>query len=63
MEAEIAVITTDVPMGVSSEEALNHIALVVPLNDVSLRALIPSELSRGFGFYQSKPATSFAPIA
>ena len=63
LEAEIAVITTDVPMGVSSGEALNHIALVVLLNDVSLRALIPSELSRGFGFYQSKPATSFAPIA
>ena len=63
LEAEIAVITTDVPMGVSAEQALNHIALVVLLNDVSLRNLIPSELSRGFGFYQSKPATSFAPIA
>ena len=63
LEAEIAVITTDVPMGISAEDALNHIALVVLLNDVSLRNLIPSELSRGFGFYQSKPATSFAPIA
>ncbi len=63
LEAEIAVITTDVPMGVSAEKALEHIALVVLLNDVSLRNLIPSELSRGFGFYQSKPATSFAPIA
>jgi fumarylacetoacetate (FAA) hydrolase len=63
LEAEIAVITTDVPMGVSAEQALSHIALVVLLNDVSLRNLIPSELSRGFGFYQSKPATSFAPIA
>lgn len=63
LEAEIAVITTDVPMGVSAEQALEHIALVVLLNDVSLRGLIPSELSRGFGFYQSKPATSFAPVA
>lgn len=63
LEAEIAVITTDVPMGVSAEGALEHIALVVLLNDVSLRGLIPSELSRGFGFYQSKPATSFAPVA
>jgi len=63
LEAEIGVITTDVPMGVSADTALAHIALVVLLNDVSLRNLIPSELSRGFGFYQSKPATSFAPIA
>lgn len=63
LEAEIAIITTDVPMGVSAEDALKHIALVVLLNDVSLRALIPGEVSRGFGFYQSKPATSFAPIA
>ena len=63
LEAEIAVITTDVPMGVSAQEAGQYIALVVLLNDVSLRNLIPSELSRGFGFYQSKPATSFAPIA
>lgn len=62
LEAEIAVITTDVPMGVSAEQALEHIALVALLNDVSLRGLIPSELSRGFGFYQSKPASSFAPI-
>ncbi|RYY77459.1 MAG: FAA hydrolase family protein, partial [Comamonadaceae bacterium] len=63
LEAEIAVITTDVPMGTSAEDAVNHIALVVLLNDVSLRALIPPELSRGFGFYQSKPATHFAPVA
>ncbi len=63
LEAEIAVITTDVPMGTRAEQALDHIALVVLLNDVSLRGLIPEELSRGFGFYQSKPATSFAPIA
>ena len=63
LEAEIAVITSDVPMGVDAEAALDCIALVVLLNDVSLRGLIPAELSRGFGFYQSKPATSFAPVA
>lgn len=63
LEAEIAVITTDVPMGTSAEDAVGHIALVVLLNDVSLRALIAPELSRGFGFYQSKPATHFAPVA
>nr|WP_315425864.1 fumarylacetoacetate hydrolase family protein [uncultured Albidiferax sp.] len=63
LEAEIAVITTDVPMGATPEQALDCIALVVLLNDVSLRGLIPSELARGFGFYQSKPATSFAPVA
>lgn len=62
-EAEIAVITTDVPLGVASERARDCIALVVLLNDVSLRGLIPSELARGFGFYQSKPASSFAPVA
>lgn len=63
LEAEVAVITKDVPMGVSEEAAEDCIALVVLLNDVSLRGLIPAELSKGFGFYQSKPATSFAPIA
>jgi len=63
LEAEIAVITTDVPMGSSAEAALDCIALVVLLNDVSLRGLIPAELARGFGFYQSKPASSFAPLA
>ena len=63
LEAEIAVIISDVPMGVDAEAALDCIALVVLLNDVSLRGLIPAELSRGFGFYQSKPATSFAPVA
>lgn len=63
LEAEIAVITKDVPMGASVEQAAACIALVVLLNDVSLRGLIPGELSKGFGFYQSKPATSFAPIA
>jgi len=63
LEAEIAVITTDVPMGADVETATRCIALVVLLNDVSLRGLIPSELARGFGFYQSKPASSFAPVA
>jgi fumarylacetoacetate (FAA) hydrolase len=63
LEAEIAVITTDVPMGTDAAQAVRHIALVVLLNDVSLRGLIPGEVSRGFGFYQSKPATHFAPLA
>ena len=63
LEAEVAVITGDVPMGVSAQAALSHVRLVVLLNDVSLRGLIPDEVGRGFGFYQSKPATSFAPVA
>ncbi|WP_447917845.1 fumarylacetoacetate hydrolase family protein [Achromobacter aegrifaciens] len=63
LEAEIAVITKDVPMGTDAAQAVDLIALVVLLNDVSLRGLIPGELAKGFGFYQSKPATSFAPIA
>lgn len=63
LEAEIAVITKDVPLGATAAQAADLIALVVLLNDVSLRGLIPSELAKGFGFYQSKPATSFAPIA
>jgi len=62
-EAEIAVITRHVPMGVDADAALDHVALVVLLNDVSLRGLIPDELARGFGFYQSKPASSLAPVA
>ncbi len=63
LEAEVGVITTDVPMGTSAAQAVGHIALVVLINDVSLRGLIPGEVSRGFGFYQSKPATHFAPLA
>jgi len=63
LEAEIAVVTTDVPMGCRAEAAVDHIALVMLCNDVSLRGLIPGELARGFGFYQSKPASSFAPVA
>jgi fumarylacetoacetate (FAA) hydrolase len=62
-EAELAVITGDVPMGTTSDEALRSIRLVTLANDVSLRNLIPAELAKGFGFFQSKPATSFAPVA
>ncbi|ALL63257.1 Fumarylacetoacetate hydrolase family protein [Paraburkholderia caribensis MBA4] len=62
-EAEVAVITGDVPMGVKPEQALKSIRLVTLVNDVSLRNLIPAELAKGFGFFQSKPATSFAPVA
>ncbi|QKX16567.1 fumarylacetoacetate hydrolase family protein [Microbulbifer sp. YPW1] len=61
-EAEIAVITDDVPMGVSPEQALKHIKLVMLVNDVSLRGLIPNELGKGFGFYQSKPSSAFSPV-
>lgn len=63
MEGEIAVITGDVPMGVSSEEAMNSIRLVMLVNDVSLRGLIPAELGKGFGFFQSKPSSAFSPVA
>lgn len=62
-EAEIAVVTDDVPMGISPKEALSHIALIMLVNDVSLRNLIPGELSKGFGFFQAKPSTAFSPIA
>lgn len=61
-EAEVAVITNDVPMGVSAEDALNHITLVMIVNDVSLRGLIPGELAKGFGFFQSKPSSAFSPV-
>jgi fumarylacetoacetate (FAA) hydrolase len=62
-EAEVAVITDDVPMGVSAREALSHIKLVMLVNDVSLRNLIPAELGKGFGFFQSKPSSAFSPVA
>jgi fumarylacetoacetate (FAA) hydrolase len=62
MEGEIACITDDVPMGVSSEAAAGHIKLLMLVNDVSLRGLIPGELAKGFGFFQSKPATAFSPV-
>ena len=63
MEGEVAVITDDVPMGVSAEEAAGHIKLVMLVNDVSLRGLIPGELAKGFGFFQSKPSSAFSPVA
>lgn len=62
-EGEIAVITDDVPMGISAEAAGQHIKLLMLLNDVSLRGLIPAELAKGFGFFHSKPSTAFAPTA
>ena len=62
-EAEIAVVTGDVPMGASPDEALEGIRLLMLANDVSLRHLIPAELAKGFGFFQSKPATAFSPVA
>jgi len=63
MEGEIAVIVGDVPMGASPEEAREAIRLVLLVNDVSLRGLIPSELAKGFGFFQSKPSSAFSPVA
>ena len=62
-EAEVAAVTGDVPMGVSPQEACSYIRLFVLLNDVSLRALIPAELKRTFGFLTGKPASSLGPIA
>ena len=62
-EAEVAVITRDVPMGASVAVAKQAIVLVMLVNDVSLRNLIPDELSKGFGFFQSKPSSSFSPVA
>ncbi len=62
-EAEIAVVTEAVPYGCSVRECARHIALVMLCNDVSLRNLIPPELAKGFGFVQSKPASSFSPLA
>ena len=62
-EAEVAVITGDVPMGASREQALDQIRLVMLANDISLRGLIPGELGKSFGFFQSKPAGSFSPVA
>jgi fumarylacetoacetate (FAA) hydrolase len=62
LEAEIVVVTDDVPRGVSREEALGHIKLIGLVNDVSLRNLIPGELAKGFGFLQSKPASALSPV-
>ena len=62
MEAEVVIVTDDVPMGVSADAACGHILLVGLTNDVSLRGLIPGELAKGFGFFQSKPASAFSPV-
>lgn len=63
MEGEISVITDDVPAGVSEADAAGHIKLIMLCNDVSLRGLIPPELAKGFGFFQSKPPSAFSPVA
>ncbi len=62
-EAEVAVVMGDVPMGVSAQDAANYVRLVMIVNDVSLRKLIPGELAKGFGFFQSKPSSAFSPVA
>ena len=62
-ESEVAVITDDVAMGASPDQAANHIKLVMLVNDVSLRNLIPAELAKGFGFFGSKPSSAFSPVA
>jgi fumarylacetoacetate (FAA) hydrolase len=62
-EGEVAVITDDVEMAVTPEKAAGHIKLLMLVNDVSLRNLIPAELAKNFGFFQSKPATAFSPVA
>jgi fumarylacetoacetate (FAA) hydrolase len=63
LEAEIAVVTDDVPIGVDEREARSHIKLLMLVNDVSLRGLIGPELAKGFGFFQSKPSCAFSPVA
>jgi fumarylacetoacetate (FAA) hydrolase len=62
LEAEIIVVTDDVPMGVSARDAASHIQLVGLVNDTSLRNLIPNELAKGFGFLQSKPRSALSPV-
>lgn len=63
MEGEIAVVVDDVAMGATPEEARDAIRLIMLVNDVSLRGLIPAELAKGFGFFQSKPSSAFSPVA
>ena len=63
MEGEIAVITDDVPMAINSKQAAKHIKLVMLVNDVSLRGLIPNELRKGFGFFHGKASSAFSPVA
>jgi len=62
MEGEVAVITGDIAMGASADELENDILLIMLVNDVSLRGLIPGELAKGFGFFQSKPSSAFSPV-
>jgi fumarylacetoacetate (FAA) hydrolase len=62
-EAEVAVVTDDVPMGATPEQCASHVKLLMLVNDWSLRNLIPAELAKGFGFFQGKPATAFGPVA
>ncbi|MBU6437882.1 MAG: fumarylacetoacetate hydrolase family protein [Betaproteobacteria bacterium] len=62
-EGEVAVITDDVPFGTPPDKAGDHVRLLMLVNDWSLRNLIPAELAKGFGFFQSKPATAFSPVA
>lgn len=62
-EAEIAVVTSDVPMGITPDEARSAVRLIMLVNDVSLRGLIPAELAKGFGFFQAKPSSAFSPVA
>ena len=63
LEAEVAVVTDDVPMGTPAALAGRHIKLVLLVNDVTARALIPDELAKGFGFLHGKPASAFSPVA
>jgi fumarylacetoacetate (FAA) hydrolase len=63
LEGEIAVILGDVPVGVSRAAALDHVRLVVLVNDLSLRNLIPNEIAKGFGFFHGKPSSAFSPVA
>ena len=63
LEAEIAVVTDDVPMGVDPLSARDHVKLVMLVNDVTLRGLVADELAKGFGFFQSKPSSAFSPVA
>ena len=63
MEGEVAVITGDVAAGATAAEARDAIRLIMLVNDVSLRGLIPAELAKGFGFFQSKPSSAFSPVA
>jgi fumarylacetoacetate (FAA) hydrolase len=63
LEGEVAVITGDVPMGIAADDCADHIRLIMLVNDVSLRNLIPNELAKGFGFFHGKPSTAFSPVA